>query len=757
MLHFYNASVPRLMIPLSLVLLSLGVAQTEPLAQTQCDTAAHPNRDTKGCWSKTLTNWPMVAIHASLLPDGKVLAWGRVEQDAADNATIWDPSFPWDFTNGADNSGAFTNVYFPASTYDTSGSTNPPIVDTVNSNYDVNPFCSGHVFLPDGRLFVVGGHSDSGEFGAGGDGHGLNATLTFDYSIGMWTVHGRKDPVTLREFGDLMNDGRWYPTVTALPQAGNNAARALVVSGNQTATGNNSSAQIWEEDVGWTTVGTRSLPLYPYMHLTPSGKIFNSGPNGDTAYLNLGTGWEAMLANLAVGGRNYGSSAMYDSALGKIVVMGGGAPTATAEVINLSDPSPAWRTVAPMNFARRQINAVILPDGTIVVVGGTSGSGFNSANGAIKEAEIWNPVSESWSVMNPMDEIRIYHATALLLPDATVLSAGSGRPFGDNAPDTDHHSAQILYPPYLFDLSGNLATRPVIQSAPSSVTYGETFNVTTDTPVDELTWIRFGAVTHAFDQNQRINRLSFTGSMNLIVTAPADPNVCPPGHYMLFALSNGVPSLSKIVRITSGDYESAPVVNIDRPLDGKMFPSGAVSFEARVTDVEDGDLSAVVEWDSDVDGFLGTGSPLSTTFSDVFHTITASVTDSGGARRTDSISEGCIPGGQGQPCTSSTNCCAGVGTCTGGKPSNRVCQDTGTAVCGDGVQESPEECDGGDLAGQDCISQDFTGGTLTCDGSCNFDTSQCTGGPICGVNKDPCNQNSDCCSNNCKRGICKGN
>ncbi len=149
-------------------------------------------------------------------------------------------------------------------------------------------------------------------------------------------------------------------------------------------------------------------------------------------------------------------------------------------------------------------------------------------------------------------KIRIYHATALLLPDATVLVAGSGRNPGSNAPDSNHFSAQIFYPPYLFEPGGALAARPMITSAPNSVGYGEVFTVSTDMLVDQVNWIRLGSVTHAFDQNQRINRLSFTGTTDLSVTAPWDPNLCPPGHYALFALSNGVPSVAKVVQIAPG-------------------------------------------------------------------------------------------------------------------------------------------------------------------------------------------------------------
>src|SRR5206468_1567150 len=81
--------------------------------------------------------------------------------------------------------------------------------------------------------------------------------------------------------------------------------------------------------------------------------------------------------------RDYGSSVMY--ADGKVMVMGGGSPPqATAEIIDLNDTHPTWTAAHPMNFARRQLNAAILPDGKIFVSGGSSGpaTGDNFSNGS---------------------------------------------------------------------------------------------------------------------------------------------------------------------------------------------------------------------------------------------------------------------------------------------------------------------------------------------------------------------------------------
>ena len=122
----------------------------------------------------------------------------------------------------------------------------------------------------------------------------------------------------------------------------------------------------------------------------------------------------------------------------------------------------------------------------------------------------------------------------------------------------------------------------------------------------------------------------------------------------------------------------------------------------------------------------------------------------------DDCAIACIADGDGLGCTSSTPCCSGVGNCTGGRPSNRVCAPT-PAVCGDGVVAGDEECEAGVPLGDSCTSLGFDSGTLACDGgSCSYDTSGCVGGS-CGGNKAACSVDADCCSNNCRGGSCKGN
>jgi hypothetical protein len=167
-------------------------------------------------------------------------------------------------------------------------------------------------------------------------------------------------------------------------------------------------------------------------------------------------------------------------------------------------------------------------------------------------AEQWDPASPgSWKKLASMSHYRLYHTTALLLPDARVLVAGSGEPAATGL--TDDLTAEIFSPPYLFNADGTAATRPVISSVPATLAYGTTFAVTT-TSAAEITKVmlaRLSAVTHATDMNQRGVRLNFSvGTGSLTVTAPLNNRLAPPGHYMLFIVnSSGVPSVAKIVKL----------------------------------------------------------------------------------------------------------------------------------------------------------------------------------------------------------------
>jgi hypothetical protein len=209
--------------------------------------------------------------------------------------------------------------------------------------------------------------------------------------------------------------------------------------------------------------------------------------------------------------------------------------TAAAQLFDLNADTPAWRDTTPMGNPRWFPNSVLLPDGTLFVCGG----GRVNGSDPVMEPEIFDPGSETWATDVPMQVPRLYHSTAVLLPDGRVWVAG-----------TDSETRMEVYTPdYL--LRGN---RPVVTDAPMSVAFGQGFTVSLVEPADisSVCFIRLSAVTHAFNMSQRHLWLNFNqnDAQSVDLTAPDDPNLAPPGHYMLFVMdANGVPAVAPIIQL----------------------------------------------------------------------------------------------------------------------------------------------------------------------------------------------------------------
>ncbi len=389
------------------------------------------------------------------------------------------------------------------------------------------------------------------------DRHGLNQATIYDPAANTWTPTA------------TMDDGRWYPTAITLP-----SGSVLVLSGSyfdptQTPSViNNFIPQIWSDGT-FTSIASMgaAFDLYPRMHVASTGILYLTSLVQTWSLDISGAGaWTAPPGVVQPNGLcDYAPSVLYD--VDKVLVAAGGnLPTANAVTIDLSQAELAWVATDPMNFHRRQHNATILPDGTVLVTGGTRGGGpagsdeaFNtlSPGQPVHIAELWDPQTGQWTMLAAEQTDRCYHSTAMLLPDGRVLSAGGGEFFLNegtpqqvaNSPQDTHYDAQLFSPPYLFK-----GPRPQITSAPDSVQYRATFEIGTAQPqqIAVVSLIRLSSVTHSFNVGQRINFLPFqvTGG-NLTATAPPNANACPPGHYMLFIVDQqGVPSVAEIVQVS---------------------------------------------------------------------------------------------------------------------------------------------------------------------------------------------------------------
>jgi WD40 repeat protein len=435
-----------------------------------------------GEWSPVKPS-PIIQLHLHLLPDGKVLSWGL-----QGSPQVWDPV-----------TSDFTAVPSPSLL-----------------------FCTGHGFLPDGRLLVAGGHLSNG--------HGLPNTNIFDPATRLWQT------------GAPMAQGRWYPTTTTLPNG-----EVLVLSGQDTSGVVTTVPEIWD-GTAWRrlTTASLSLPNYPRTFVAPDGRVFYAGAVQQSRWLDVtGTGRWSLGPSMNFGTRTYGSAVMYGP--GKILYVGGGnTPTNSAEVIDLNSPTPQWTYTGSMAYARWNTNATLLPTGDVLVTGGTSNGDRTNPAGAVNVAELWSPGSGQWTQLaSAAALLRGYHSTSVLLPDGRVLHSGGGD--GGGVPNNFNY--EVYSPPYLFK-----GARPVISGAtPDVVGYGQTVALATPdgTTIAKVTLVRLGSVTHAFDQAQRLVPLNFSqASGGLSVTLPASRAAAPPGPYLLFLVgADGVPSVGRIMRL----------------------------------------------------------------------------------------------------------------------------------------------------------------------------------------------------------------
>jgi len=547
----------------------------------------------RGQWGDLFT-LPNVCIHAHVLPNGLVLMWGR--RDNPQQSMDTDPASPLAPGLPAAPKATCTPFLWDPATGDTKPTAMPMLPDGATN---ANLFCSGHAFLPDGRLLVAGGHLR--------DSYGLNQATIYDPAVGpagTWT------PTT------PMNHGRWYPTSIALP-----SGNVLVLGGSYFDPAQtpplpiNLIPQIWSSGV-FTSIA--SMPndavadLYPRMHVASTGTVYLTSLIQTWALDVSGAGTWTQPPNVTRhnGSRDYASSVLYD--VDKVLFAGGGnLPTPNAETIDLSQAQLAWQPTGAMNFPRRQHNATVLPDGTVLVTGGTRGGGAAGTAEAFNDldpgqpvhiAELWDPKTGQWTELAAEKTDRCYHATAVLLPDGRVLSAGSGEFILNentpqqvaNAPQDTHDDAQLFSPPYLFK-----GPQPQITSAPATVSYGETFEIGTPQPdqIQTVSLVRLSSVTHSFNAGQRINFLASQVALaNLSVTAPANANVCPPGHYLLFILNDqGVPSVAEIVQVSAPANAAPPVAaaQVRQAPQVREAPQDAFALRARVRGAATGTRAVV--------------------------------------------------------------------------------------------------------------------------------------------------------------------
>ncbi|TPX41102.1 hypothetical protein SeMB42_g04281 [Synchytrium endobioticum] len=502
-----------------------------------------------------------------------------------------------------------------------------PLKSTL-THIPTSPFCGGPVQMADGSVVVAGGDFstiNNAYTNAIYVGDGVKTVRRYHASCDSPTG-GPPCPVGYWEPMYEMTVGRWYPTSVALPDGS-----AMIVGGVSTnldmhflnASINTPSFEYTDRrgpPIDLRILNT-TFPFntFPASFLLPSGKVF------------VQSGTDSALIDPATNSIDYSSIPRLDPETSRpkiypytpttvvlpmtlannwsftLMICGGtkrssrSAPLPVPDdndlyandecyTIQPDNANQQWQKVDPLPIARVMPDAVLMPDGKVAYVnGGNYGyaggsAGFGVARFPVHEVDIFDPTAPNgkrWTRGPNATVDRLYHSTAVLMPDGRVITAGSeeqnwadiytfgitkidndGQMFTNctyyvNCTDPFEHRVEAYSPPYLDPKYTSNVPAPIISSAPHTVTHGSSFYIGLSTnpfDVDMVSLIRYSSVTHSTNTDQRfieLRILSRNGT-HIQVQVPSNPNLAPPGNWMLFCLSRGRPGVAATVLLKSG-------------------------------------------------------------------------------------------------------------------------------------------------------------------------------------------------------------
>ncbi|USQ80491.1 ThuA domain-containing protein [Ornithinimicrobium faecis] len=539
-----------------------GLAYSAGLLEADC---SPPVKEEQGEWSG-VTPWPLVPINAALTSDGMVQSFGSVSSGCTDET-------PYDFSG---NSCVTQGGQMEIDVWD------PEVARTAhnvlagvlpNTTY-TDLFCAMQVQMPHLRSTMTVGGDD-----------GLGGNAPNDAAIGVTSYSTNQG---LRNEAP-MNYPRWYPTGTTLPDG------SVVVQGGSLKGGPGGPGVLtpelytpaegnsWRLLTDATSVeaygdGGSGTPdenrwWYPRAFVAPGGdgtvfnitgtQMYDLDPSGDGTLTLRGT-LPADIAEQGDDGNPVGATStatMYRP--GQILQVGGGwwangggpdgAKAGFTVDITEGTEEPVIAATEPMTHSRHWATSTVMPDGNVIVTGGSREN--NGNGGYVTNAEIWNPDTGEWTEVEvPHEHARLYHSVALLLPDGRIMVGGGGTPGPRNYTDVEFYA-----PAYLFD-GDELAARPEITEVPAEIGYDGAFTAQSDSEISRVTLVRNGSVTHGFNNDQNFQDLAFSQEGGtLTIQTPLDGTYAPPGAYMVFAFdAEGTPSVAEIVQID-------PTVEMDSP------------------------------------------------------------------------------------------------------------------------------------------------------------------------------------------------
>ncbi len=491
---------------------SLGYAGSRAFHQIDAN-APNPASYAQGRYGKVI-KWPIIAIHAVLLPSGSVMSFG---------------------TDQSGNQGAFIHDLWNPEL-----GTGPDSHFILPNGVTADFFCSAASLQTNGTVLIADGD--------------LTVNGVRNYSNDASTIFNPRTGVLVP--GPSTGVYRWYPSFVSLP----NGEKAIFGGINTSLVNGVTSAtasilpQITNAGKHWKNLnGAASAAAfgdgsdnwyYPKANVIPGGKVGVLTNDGLIFVIDTsGQGSIVKVGQTPFYGINYYPTISY--APGKWLSI-----RSNQVVIKLlfsEDGVPTITQVANLDQDRIWANGTVLADGRVLLNGGSTV--YNELTGVAYRDTIWDPWTEEWTPGATAEKARLYHNSSLLLTDGTVLTAGGGAP----GPLTNLN-AQIYYPSYLFAPDGTRAARPKLAISPNHALPGDVINGKvgqTDT-IFTVTALRMGATTHSYNSDAVFIILEFTQTgQDISIQLPTDTSELIPGYWMIFAWNDAiVPSHASVLHVT---------------------------------------------------------------------------------------------------------------------------------------------------------------------------------------------------------------
>lgn len=484
-----------------------------------------------------------------------------------------------------------------------------------------NTFCAGGATLADGRWLVTGGNKAVGHGGVDAKpGNKPYGSYNGGRALRFLSPCSDESCEWVDKNSNQLEKERWYPTVEPLGDGSVAIIGGMRDGGYVPSKGSNEPTLEYYPRKGdgksvYVDFLDRTVPLslYPHTFLMGNGELFMQA-NREAILWNWNRNSETRLPNIpkaprvypASGGavllpltpnNNYRETVLFCGGMamnnrqwgnegGPSVMVTERDASKSCEQISPMTNNPQWQSVDDVPEARSMGQFITLPNGKIWFGNGiaTGTAGYtNNPNAAGKPVgnsfgdnpvrnhylyDQHKPAGQRWSHVGTARVGRLYHSSATLLPDSSILIAGSNpnMDYTDNEKFNTEYRVERWYPDFYNQ------DRPSRKDLPGHFTYGGKgftvhLNNNNEASNAKVVLIRTGFSTHAMNMGQRMLELrsKASGSDLHVAQMPSNPNLFPPGPALAFVVVNGVPSQGKFVTVGNsqiGDQPTHPDTNL---------------------------------------------------------------------------------------------------------------------------------------------------------------------------------------------------